>query len=161
MIVALLAAAAFAATVVLRQDASGSRPTTAGSATAARAGGAGSDTPGARNCGASAERLDAGSPIQLTTTLETRPSPPQLKGTIFRVDVRRGNAPMTGANVCLIAGMDGMSIGGVSREAREMAPGRYEMSLDFAMPGSWDGLVLVSPPGHPLVATPFSVDVGM
>ncbi|HVL99766.1 MAG TPA: FixH family protein [Egibacteraceae bacterium] len=68
--------------------------------------------------------------------------------------VTRAGDPVTGAWVCVTIEMAGMSAMGASAEAREVGGGHYEVSLPFAMEGTWQGTVLVG--AHETVA-----DVGI
>ncbi len=91
--------------------------------------------------------------------VETEPDPPRVEGTTFRLRVTRDGSPVTGARVCLLADMSEMSHEGVSEEAREVAPGLYEVQTGFAMRGGWSGRVKVIEPGRPAVGVPFGIDV--
>ncbi len=73
--------------------------------------------------------------------------PVRMGETTHVLRVSRDGRPVSGARVCLTVDMVGMSAMGVGDEAREVAPGRYEVSLHFAMPGPWKGTVLVEEQG--------------
>ncbi|MDP8969306.1 MAG: FixH family protein [Actinomycetota bacterium] len=74
--------------------------------------------------------------------------------------VSRDGRPVTGARVCLTVDMVGMSAMGAGEEAREVAPGRYEVSLNLPMAGQWRGTVLVEEQGTTQeVAVPLTFEV--
>jgi len=74
--------------------------------------------------------------------------------------VTRDGAPLTGARVCFNAEMKGMPAMAVSDEGREVAPGRYEVSVTLGMRGDWTSVVLVEHDGRPRVAVPLDFRVG-
>lgn len=99
---------------------------------------------------------------------ETEPDPayavelqsvPSTGEVAYRLFVTRNGEPVTGAQVCLSAGMAGMSAMGVSDDAVEVDPGVYEIEVRFQMAGRWDGTVLVSDGGGESVAVPVSFEV--
>lgn len=72
----------------------------------------------------------------------------------------RDGRPVSGTDVCLGTEMEGMTGMGMSAEARELAPGRYEVPVRFHMPGTWEVVVAVGREGGtPEVAIPMKVDV--
>ncbi|MDQ3645273.1 MAG: FixH family protein [Actinomycetota bacterium] len=72
----------------------------------------------------------------------------------------RDGRPVSGADVCLSTEMEGMTGMGMSAEAREFAPGRYEVPVRFPMAGTWEVTVAVGPEGAaPEVAVSMKVDV--
>lgn len=84
---------------------------------------------------------------------------PRMDLTVYRLAVTRAGRPVTGADVCLNAYMQGMSAMATADTGREVAPGTYEMSLVFQMGGAWRGRVLIAEPGRPVVAVPLEVDI--
>ncbi|HWC11418.1 MAG TPA: FixH family protein [Acidimicrobiales bacterium] len=73
----------------------------------------------------------------------------------------RDGRPVSGAHVCLSTEMEGMTGMGMSADAREVAPGRYEVPIRFPMPGTWEVTVAVAREegAAPEVAVPMKVDV--
>jgi len=73
--------------------------------------------------------------------------------------VVRDGQPVSDAWVCVNVAPAGGSGAGVAAEARELAAGRYGVSLDVTNTGPWRGTVLVEDdPGHP-VAIPVTFEV--
>lgn len=85
--------------------------------------------------------------------------PPRMDVKTQVLRVSRDGSPVTGAHVCLNVDMVGMSAMGVGDEAREISPGRYEVSVNFAMAGPWQGTVLIEEDGSPAVEVPVMFDV--
>ncbi len=85
--------------------------------------------------------------------------PPRMDVKAHVLRVTHEGMPVSGARVCLNVDMVGMSGMGVGNEAREISPGRYEVSLNFAMAGPWEGTVLIEDEGSPPVEVPVSFDV--
>jgi hypothetical protein len=72
----------------------------------------------------------------------------------------RDGRAVSGKDVCLSTEMEGMTGMGMSAEASELAPGRYEVPLRFPMAGTWEVTVAVGREGAaPEVAIPMKVDV--
>lgn len=72
----------------------------------------------------------------------------------------RDGRAVSGRDVCLSTAMEGMTGMGMSAEASELAPGRYEVPLRFPMAGTWEVTVAVGREGAaPEVAIPMKVDV--
>lgn len=101
--------------------------------------GAGADnaTAGADNAAAGADE-EAPAP-ELDITVEPDPDPPKIEGTTFVVAVTEDGEPVTGAEVSVSLDMTEHSHSGVSDEAEETEPGRYEARLTFPMRGKWAG----------------------
>lgn len=76
------------------------------------------------------------------------------------ITITRGGTPVTAARVCFNAEMVGMPAMVVSDEGREIAPGRYEVSVRFDMRGDWNASVLIEHDGGPRVAVPLDFRVG-
>ncbi len=85
-----------------------------------------------------------------TVTVDSDPDPPRVEGTRFRITLRRDGRTVTGAKVCFAADMPDMQHPGVSRVAREVSGGRYEVDLKFEMGGAWAASVIVAEPGRPV-----------
>ena len=74
--------------------------------------------------------------------------------------LRRDGRPVSGTDVCVGTEMEGMTGMGMSAEARELSPGRYEVPLRFPMAGTWEVVVAVGrDEGTPEVVIPMKVDV--
>lgn len=74
------------------------------------------------------------------------------------LSVTRGGRPVADAEVCVQTGMpDGMTTSG---EARRVAPGRYEVPLNFEMEGTWEGSVVIEESGRDAASVPVSLTVG-
>jgi len=72
----------------------------------------------------------------------------------------RDGRPVSAEQVCLSTEMEGMTGMGLSAEARELAPGHYEVPLRFPMAGAWEVTVAVGREGAaPEVVIPLKVDV--
>lgn len=72
----------------------------------------------------------------------------------------RDGRAVSGADVCLSTEMEGMTGMGLSAQARELAPGRYEVPIRFPMAGTWEVIVAAGRQGEaPEVAIPLKVDV--
>ncbi len=72
--------------------------------------------------------------------------PPTVDLTRHEITVTRAGAPVSRAQVCMRADMGGpgrMSGMGVSDEAKEISPGRYEVPVRFMMSGHWRANVIV------------------
>lgn len=76
---------------------------------------------------------------ELDITVEPDPDPPKIEGTTFVVAVAEDGEPVTGADVSVSLGMTEHSHSGVSDDAEETEPGRYEARLSFPMRGKWAG----------------------
>lgn len=76
---------------------------------------------------------------ELDITVEPDPDPPKIEGTTFVVAVAEDGEPVTGAEVSVSLGMTEHSHSGVSDDAEETEPGRYEARLSFPMRGKWAG----------------------
>ena len=88
--------------------------------------------------------------------------PPDVNLTVYHLLVTRGDQPVRGAEVCMRAdmgGLGGMSGMGTSNIAREVAPGRYQISIRFEMSGFWQSTVIVDEGKGQPVAIPFDVRV--
>lgn len=81
--------------------------------------------------------------------------------TSYHLAVSQQGRPVDGARVCVLVKMAGMPSMGVSDEARQVAPGRYQVSIAPKMGGAWKGSVLVAEPGRPAVAVPIQFDSGL
>ncbi len=108
-------------------------------------------------CGPGSFEPVDGSPYEVTVASE--PDPPTPRGTTFEVAVVRDGQPVTGATVCMSLDMTEMSHEASGGQAEETEPGRYEVSVDFGMRGTWEGTVFVTEPGQAPVAAPVTVDV--
>jgi hypothetical protein len=103
-----------------------------------------------------AEAVD-GSAYEVTVSSE--PDPPTPRGSTFEIVVERDGQPVSGATVCMTLDMTEMSHGANGGRAEETQPGRYELSVDFGMRGTWEGTVFVTDAGGAPVAAPVSFDV--
>lgn len=77
--------------------------------------------------------------------------PPSVDMTSHEITVTRGGAPVSRAQVCMRADMGGpgrMSGMGVSDQANEISPGRYEVPVRFMMSGHWRATVIVKERGR-------------
>ncbi|HTC40921.1 MAG TPA: FixH family protein [Candidatus Acidoferrales bacterium] len=75
------------------------------------------------------------------------PQPVRVGPVVFSVKLRdAAGAPAVGARVKLEADMSHPGMAPVFGEAREAAPGRYQGSLEFGMPGDWVALIHVTLP---------------
>lgn len=79
--------------------------------------------------------------------------------TVYHLRVTHQGQPVSRARVCMRADLEGMSGMGTSNVAREVARGRYEVSIHFEMPGSWRSTVIVDQGQQKPVAIPFDVRV--
>lgn len=87
---------------------------------------------------------------------------PEVNRTAYRLVVTRNGQPVNGALVCMRLDMGGpgnMSGMAASNEAREVAPGRYEVAVRLVMSGPWRGKVTVTEPGQRAVSIPLDVRV--
>ncbi len=84
---------------------------------------------------------------------------PRTDLSLYRIRLTRGSEPVTGARVCLNTYMLGMSAMAATDIGREVAPGSYELRLNFEMGDRWAGQVLVAERGRPLAAVPLELDV--
>jgi copper transport protein len=94
-----------------------------------------------------------------SVTAESVPDPPRSEGTTFRLAVRQEGRLVTGAKVCVTAGMPEMPHPPVSTQAREASAGSYEAQLVFGMGGFWATAVTVAEPGRPVVSVPMRFEV--
>ena len=88
--------------------------------------------------------------------------PPDVNLTVYHLLVTRRDQPVQGAKVCMRAdmgGLGGMSGMGTSNVAREVAPGRYEVTIRFEMSGFWQSTVIVDDGRGKPVAIPFDLRV--
>src|SRR5437879_2706526 len=81
-------------------------------------------------------------PAQSSTAVsvdyEVAPQPPQVGSVNIMVTLAEGSTkPVTGARVKLEADMSHAGMAPVFGEAREVARGRYQASLNFPMAGDW------------------------
>jgi hypothetical protein len=109
---------------------------------------AGLGTPTNRGCGTKAVPDHS-----YSVKLEERA---RLKVSSYHLAVMRGGQPVRGARVCVDAEMNGMPAMGVTTDAKEVAPGSYEVKLTLGMGGAWKGAVIVAEPGRPAVTVPLS-----
>jgi hypothetical protein len=80
----------------------------------------------------------------------------------YHLLVSRSGRPVTGARVCMRLDMGGrgnMSGMGASNVAREVGPGRYEISIRLVMAGYWRGAVIVTEGERKPVSIPLEIDV--
>ena len=69
---------------------------------------------------------------------EVTPQPPQVgSANIMVVLADSTTKPVTGARVTLEGNMSHAGMGPIFSDAKEVAPGRYQANLDFAMAGDW------------------------
>lgn len=80
-------------------------------------------------------RLDAAYAVEVSGTL--------VSSTEMTLRVTRDGEPVTGATVCMVADMTGMSHAGISESAEEVSGGDYKLATRFGMRGRWDGEVIV------------------
>lgn len=88
---------------------------------------------------------------------------PDVNLTVYTLNVRQNDRPVTGAQVCMRADMGGagnMSGMGTSNVAREVAPGKYEIDIRFEMGGHWQGQALIREPNSETVKVPIVLAVG-
>lgn len=112
-------------------------------------------TAGAPGGGGNAAGCDLGEPDPAyQATVAPDPNPPSVEGTTFRITVRRDGSPVTGAKVCLTADMPEMQHPAVSKVAKELSGGRYEVELKFEMGGAWAASVVIAEPGRPVALVP-------
>ncbi len=86
----------------------------------------------------------------------------EVNTTVYHLLVSKDGEPVSGAQVCMRVDMGGrgnMSGMGASNLAREVSPGRYEISIRLVMAGYWQGAVIVNEPGLKPVAIPLELDV--
>lgn len=157
VIVAVVAVLAFAGALFLAtgdDDSSSEDPSATGS----------TDTDGAAGqvqvtgaCGTSdpVEVGETSYEIAFTPT----PDPPDPQATVFTVSVDRQGQPVSGARVCMSTDMTEMSHPPANGEAEEVAPGQYDVELNFGMRGTWEGSIVVAEPGQQDVFMPVTVDV--
>jgi YtkA-like len=75
------------------------------------------------------------------------PQPVRVGPAVLTVGLRDGaGASVQGARVGLEADMSHPGMAPVLAETREVAPGKYQGSLEFAMPGDWVLLIHVTLP---------------
>jgi hypothetical protein len=84
---------------------------------------------------------------------------PRTDLSLYRIRVTRDDRPVTGARVCLNTYMLGMSAMAATDIGNEVAPGTYELRLNFEMGDRWAGQVIVAERGKPLAAVPLQLDV--
>jgi hypothetical protein len=87
---------------------------------------------------------------------------PEVNISTYHLLVSRGASPVTGAQVCMRLDMGGrgnMSGMGASNVAREVSPGRYEISIRLVMAGYWRGVVIVTEGEREPVGIPIEIDV--
>lgn len=87
--------------------------------------------------------------------------PVSAEVTSYHLAVSEQGRPVDGARVCVNVKMDLMPSMNVSDVAQQVAPGRYQVSINPKMGGAWKGAVLVAEPGRSAVAVPFTFDAGM
>jgi hypothetical protein len=76
---------------------------------------------------------------------EISPQPVRVGPVVVTVKLRdAAGEPVPGARVHLEADMSHPGMAPVSGEVREAAPGQYQGSLEFAMPGDWAVLIHVT-----------------
>ncbi len=104
-------------------------------------------------------QAEATSDAAYRARLEERPD---ANRTVYHLLVTRRDQPVQGAQVCMrsdMGGLGGMSGMGTSNVAREVGPGRYEISIQFEMSGFWQSTVIVDEPQGKPVAIPFDTRV--
>ena len=87
---------------------------------------------------------------------------PEVNLTVYHLLVTRDGEPVTDAQVCMRVDMGGrgnMSGMGASNVAREVSPGRYEISIRLVMAGYWRGAVIVDEGEGKPVGIPLELDV--
>lgn len=94
-----------------------------------------------------------------SVTLNSNPDPPRPEATTFRLAVRQGSRPVTGAKVCMSADMPDMQHPGTNAVAKELSGGRYEARVKFGMGGSWKASVTIAEPEKPVVQVTVFIDV--
>lgn len=78
----------------------------------------------------------------IAVDLIIEPSPPQIGPTLITATLRDAEGqPLTGSKVEVEATMSHAGMVPVFAQATEVAPGRYEASLEFTMGGDWFILV--------------------
>jgi hypothetical protein len=108
-------------------------------------------------CGPIEAQAVEGSAYEVTVSSE--PDPPTPRDSTFEIVVERDGQPVSGATVCMTLDMTEMSHGANGGRAGETQPGRYELSVDFGMRGTWEGTVFVTDAGGAPVAAPVNFDV--
>lgn len=93
---------------------------------------------------------------ELDITVEPNPDPPKIEGTTFVVAVAEDGEPVAGAEVRVSLDMTEHSHSGVSDDAEETEPGRYEARLTFPMRGKWSGSARVQAGDAPEVTETIS-----
>ena len=73
--------------------------------------------------------------------------------------VTKDGRPLSGAAVCVNTAMVGMTSMRYSARGRELAPGRYEVGVKFAMEGTYRGNVVTTRDGRE-ISIPVTVKVG-
>ncbi|MBA3746079.1 MAG: FixH family protein [Solirubrobacterales bacterium] len=73
--------------------------------------------------------------------------------------VTKDGRPLSGAAVCVNTAMVGMRSMRYSARGRELAPGRYEVGVKFAMQGTYRGNVVTTQDGRE-ISIPVTVKVG-
>ncbi len=90
-------------------------------------------------------------------------TPFSVDPTTHTVRVTRDGVPVTGAQVCLRADIDGMggtSATEVSDVGRETGPpGQYDVPIRFETGGSWNGTVIVATASGRSVGIPIPIEV--
>lgn len=84
--------------------------------------------------------------------------PVSMDETSHVLRVTKDGRPVTGAEVCVNTEMVGMSGMGYSSRGRELAPGRYQIGLQFGMAGDYRGNVVTRGPGGE-VSVPLNLEV--
>ena len=81
-------------------------------------------------------------PLDVTVDVTVEPTPPQLGPATVYVELHDSNdQPITGAAVELEGNMNHAGMVPVLANASEVAPGRYEATLNLGMAGDWYILV--------------------
>jgi hypothetical protein len=94
---------------------------------------------------ASGCRGAAGPQDAVAIEYEINPQPVRVGPVVLSVKLRDAAAkPVEGARVSLEADMSHPGMAPEFGEARESAPGQYQTSLNFAMPGDWVVLIHVT-----------------
>lgn len=76
------------------------------------------------------------------------------------VRIRRDGGPLADAEACMVLQLADTPATTTRSQARQLSPGRFEVSLALDEPGRWEGRALVTPsPGSAPVAVPLSVQV--
>jgi len=77
-------------------------------------------------------------PDDFSFTCASDPAPPHVGANSFTITLtNNGGAPLTGARIALEGDMTHPGMSPVFGESKEIAPGKYQDTLDLTMRGDW------------------------